>query len=96
MHVRTAHGPFSSAVADFNGDGQSDLAILLMEYTGYVFVLLGNGNGTFKSEIKLSEEAFYYSIAAGDFNNDTNVDLIFSDSEKYHADVWFGNGNGTF
>jgi hypothetical protein len=59
-------------------------------------VLLGNGNGTFRSHVTLSTGNDYNSLAVGDFNNDRRVDLVFSSSDAKHIGVWLGNGDGTF
>jgi FG-GAP repeat protein len=45
-------GPISMAVGDFNRDGVPDLAVG-DENLGEISVLLGNGNGTFRSALRL-------------------------------------------
>ena len=42
--------PFANATADFNGDGNLDLAVANYN-SGNVSVLLGNGNGTFQPAV---------------------------------------------
>ena len=91
--------PLSFTVADFNGDGKSDLATIFTHRTDntvkYVTVMLGNGNGTFRSQMRLSEEDLYASIGSGDIDNDLNVDLVIP-YEKLYIGVFLGNGDGTF
>jgi uncharacterized protein (UPF0548 family) len=70
--------PVSVAVADFNGDGRPDLAVVNYWSTN-VSILLGQGDGTFQSAVNFSteQEPQYYpqSLALGDFNGDGRPDL---------------------
>ena len=50
--------PISIAVADFNGDGIKDIAVVAFS-AGKMAVLLGKGNGTFQS-------AVYYDAVASE------------------------------
>jgi hypothetical protein len=73
----------SLIVADFNGDGNLDLAVGGSE----VSVLLGNGNGTFQAPLESPGGA---PLAAADFNGDGKLDLFAG------GNMLLGNGNGTF
>ena len=87
---------------DFNNDGKLDL--FMPGVNGQAIVMLGNGNGTFKSHIDSSsfDVPGYYprGWTVGDFNNDGKPDVAStlpstsSDSGSYV--VLLGNGNGTF
>src|SRR5438132_377175 len=74
-------GPGSVAVGDFNGDGKPDLAVanigsLRDNYTdGNVSVLLGNGDGTFRSAVDYGAGSVPRSVTVGDFNGDGKLDL---------------------
>lgn len=88
-------------VADFNGDGKPDLAVADSgdpELPGGVFLLLGNGNGTFGSPdfapAYIGGE-FPESLALGDFNGDGKVDLAEDDGYQ-QVETFMGNGDGTF
>ena len=78
----------SLATADFNGDGNLDVAIAGSDLT----VALGNGYGSFHSLAPLAYNAA--QIVAGDFNGDGRPDLVLSVGNQ----VVFlpGKGDGTF
>jgi hypothetical protein len=79
--------PFGLIAADFNKDGNLDLAVASSNQT---FLFLGNGDGTFRSGVTLNLAGF---MSVGDFNEDGNVDLI---TNAGGASIYFGKGDGTF
>jgi VCBS repeat protein/FG-GAP repeat protein len=82
--------------ADFNGDGKLDLAVSFNPSTfgdNSVAVLLGNGDGTFRSPILTGAGLSSGSLAAADLNGDGKVDLVVASNS---ASVLLGNGDGTF
>ena len=90
----TDKNPASVTIADFNGDGNPDLAIATGN--GTVSILLGNGNGTFHaaSSFPIGHPPSY--IAAGDLNNDGKLDLVTANSLDNSVTVLLGKGDGTF
>ncbi len=80
----------SLVLGDFNGDGKIDMAV---DSPTAVFVLLGNGNGTFQSA--LQSGAGGYGMAVGDFNGDGKLDLAVTGGTEGTA-VLLGLGDGTF
>ena len=94
---KTAEGPYAMAVADFNGDGISDLAIL-NQTTNNVTILQGVGNGTFtefpKSPLPVGK--FPVAIAAGNLSGSTGPGLVVVNQDDNTASVFLGVGNGTF
>jgi FG-GAP-like repeat/Transmembrane protein 131-like N-terminal/FG-GAP repeat len=83
----------SVAVADFNHDGNIDIAVA--DRLGQnISILLGNGDGTFQSPVQFPTSAQPTDVIVGDFNNDGNPDLAICD-EPY-VSVLLGNGDGTF
>src|SRR5262249_18836600 len=60
---------------------------------GKISVLLGNGDGTFKSAVTFSLSSSPFQLVAADLNGDGNLDLVVAESE---IGVLLGNGNGTF
>jgi hypothetical protein len=87
--------PISVVTGDFNGDGKLDL-LVAHSSDNCVYLLLGNGNGTFQSAVQASiGEGIQGNVFAGDFNNDGKLDL-FLPALADQAIVLLGNGNGTF
>lgn len=90
--------------ADFNGDGKMDIAVVLnhaVSNASSVYILLGNGNGTFGAPIQTIFPVFPVSVVAGDFDKDGKMDvLVTTTSSSVCSDSGYtfgkGNGNGTF
>jgi len=85
-------------VGDFNGDGKPDLAVAAIpdaetSIKGGVFVLLGNGNGTFQPQLSAGFPE-PTSLAAADFNNDGKLDLAVGVASG--VSILLGKGNGSF
>jgi hypothetical protein len=99
----------STAVADVNGDGKSDL-IIANECdstncpSGIVSVSLSNGDGTFQPPVSYSSGGYETSmVVVGDVNGDGHPDLVLSnwgaiDSTNANGlvTVLLGKGDGTF
>ena len=93
-------------IGDFTGDGKADIALATYARQSAVYVLLGNGDGTFGTPIVITTPYTPYSLAAGDFNNDGKLDLVVATQDcpynvpPYYGDVGFGvllsGGGGTF
>jgi hypothetical protein len=81
----------SLAVVDLRGIGKLDIAS--SRYVdGIISVFLGNGNGTFQSSANYVAGAG--TLAAGDFNSDTKMDLLSLGGGGYS--LLRGRGDGTF
>ena len=67
-------GPRDVVVADFNRDGNPDIAAVLLE--GNSALLYGKGDGTFKAPVPIKiKVGGGQSLAAGDFDNNQAPDL---------------------
>ncbi len=85
----------SVAVGDFNGDGKLDL-VTANNVDNTVSVLLGNGDGTFASQVTYPVGNYPSSVATGDFNGDGKLDLVTTNYNDNTISVLLGNGDGTF
>ena len=105
-------GPVRSVtVADFNGDGKADLAVadglgvngqLDQNYPAGLTILLGNGDGTFRTAGHYLSPATPGGgtvnpefVVAGDLNNDGITDVVVCNYD-HNINVYLGNGDGTF
>lgn len=93
----TATGPIAMTSADFNSDGNLDLAIV-NRTTNNVVVLLGNGNATFSlaNGSPFAVGNMPVAIATGDLNSDSHPDLVVVNQSDNTISVLLGNGDGTF
>jgi len=90
--------PNSVAVADFNGDGIPDLAVVNTG-SNNVTLLLGNGSGGFTAASggPFAVAPAPASVAAGDFNGDGKPDLVTaSTGTPGIVSILIGKGDGTF
>jgi Calx-beta domain-containing protein/VCBS repeat protein len=91
--------PESLATGDFDNDGKLDLAVgnFLGGATsaGNISMLLGNGNGTFKTAVNYDASS-PISLQATDLNGDGKLDLVAASWNTNTTSVLLGTGNGTF
>ncbi|MGA3097515.1 MAG: FG-GAP-like repeat-containing protein [Bryobacteraceae bacterium] len=91
--VALPSSPSAVTIADFNEDGKADLAVATS--TG-VSVLLGNGDGTFRTAGNDLAGAQPSAVAAGDFNGDGWPDLAVADLSSGDVSILLGDGAGGF
>ncbi len=89
--------PRGVATADFNSDGQMDLAVTNV-VSNQVTILLGNGDGTFDAApgTPVAVGGQPWAIGLGDFNEDAIPDLAVANSGSGSVTILLGNGDGRF
>jgi uncharacterized protein (TIGR03437 family) len=104
--VAAAQGFQAIRAADFNGDGNVDLAAITKadELGGQdsVLIYIGKGAGTFAAPVSYRAGPGANSIVIADFNGDGKPDIaianqgIFGDNTAQNIELLLGKGDGTF
>ncbi|HEX8368889.1 MAG TPA: FG-GAP-like repeat-containing protein [Pyrinomonadaceae bacterium] len=90
-------GMSKATVGEFNGDGIADVAIT-SGIGGRVFILLNNGDGTFRQmpDVVTVAATDNTDVAVGDFNSDSIQDLAVAADGESKVGIFLGRGDGTF
>ena len=83
--------PYGVAVADLNGDTNSDLVI--GEVDGFEY-LPGSASGTPGAAVKTTYAEFGRSVAIGDIDGDGKPDIVQSDLGTDAGKIWVARGDG--
>ncbi|HKD99580.1 MAG TPA: VCBS repeat-containing protein [Planctomycetota bacterium] len=85
----------SIALADFNGDGATDIAVSHPVLQGAISLLFGTGSGAFASFVAMPAPSYADTIATGDLDHDGHADLVTSGMSGVVAS-FLGDGHGGF
>ncbi len=86
---------YGEVVADFNNDGNMDIA--QNDGQDWLLIRLGNGDGSFQAAITATEvtgEGSY--LVAGDINQDGILDLVSNSATNTEVQYFIGYGDGRF
>jgi methionine-rich copper-binding protein CopC len=87
--------PLSACAADFDGDGDFDIAATNI-MSDSISVYLNNGSGKFAPQIKYRTSDGPAAIFAADLDGDQDFDIVTADWYADSISVLKNNGNGTF
>ncbi|CAF1334145.1 unnamed protein product [Adineta steineri] len=88
--------PEDIVVADFNNDGDQDIAVVNKKSQS-IGIFLGYGNGTFEAPKTsyIGDTLYPFRLAFGDFNMDNLLDIVITYQQADFFTVMFGYSNGT-
>ena len=95
MEYPAGGGTAFVGVGDFNRDGKLDLATA-NSTANTISILLGNGDGSFRSPTQQTAGNYPFTVAVGDLNGDTNPDLVVGNTISANFGIYLGRGDGTF
>ena len=95
IHLYAGDLPDDLTVGDFDGDGNTDIAVS-NSYYSLVIILLSNGQGSFPGYSELDGGLDPTNIASGDFNGDGRLDYAVTSWGNNSLSVFLNQGNYNF
>jgi hypothetical protein len=98
LPLTPGYSPTASALADFDNDGDLDIAVTCFTSLTFdrVAVILNNGNGTFAHPVYVGVGSSPTAIVATDVNLDGKADFVTANRDSDDFSLRLGNGDGTF
>jgi len=93
--ILTGAAPWHVVSRDFNHDGIADLAVA-NRASNDISILIGDGLGSFASQVRYPAGGLPSRIALGDLNGDGAEDLVVVNEFSDDVSVLLGHGDGTF
>lgn len=86
------------SIADFNNDGNADIAALegICPGGSRGRIYLGKGDGTFDDPTKFNSRRSSITTTVADMNNDGNLDIVSVSRIDYSVIIHYGDGTGVF
>ena len=86
------------SIADFNNDGNADIAALEGIFPGgnRGRIYLGNGDATFNDPIQFNSRRSTITTTVEDMNNDGHLDIVSVSRIDYSVIIHYGDGTGAF
>lgn len=94
VNYGTGSLPYGVVTADLNHDGKADM-VSVNNGANSVSVLLGNGDGTFKTRVNYATGAQPTAVVVADVNGDGNPDVATSNQTGNSVSLLLGNGDST-
>ena len=93
--TRTQQTPTAALAADFDDDGDIDILVTHSKTGCTLYDNLRQGKlRAISNETEISQDVHYTSAAAGDYDNDGDIDLFLAAATGIH--LYLNRGNGTF
>jgi len=86
--------PRGIATGDLNGDGKLDVVVATATGSN-IHVLLGNGDGTLKTQVEYLADPNPQDVVIADFDGDGKADVASANSSGIDISIFIGNGDGT-
>ncbi len=98
VNYNVGTGPVGLTSADFDQDGDNDIAAANYGFNGQgntISILLNNGNGTFSNQLIFPAGTGPYKIASALINNDNLPDIVVADADQ-RMNVLINTGGNDF